>query len=111
MNEEEEGSGRLKLNWKFSQLFSMASGQDAKNCCQKVTECWGASGTIDDAGNGLILSDICLSIFSCSQSFSIERNSRNNGWSPRTCVAHSMRDFPSSPCVIRRMPIISSFNG
>jgi hypothetical protein len=21
-------------------------------------------------------------------------------------VAHSMRDFPSSPCVIRRMPII-----
>jgi hypothetical protein len=40
------------------------------------------------------------------QSFSIERDSKNNGLSPRTCVAHSMRDFPSSPCVIRRILII-----
>ena len=49
------------IDWaqkKFSQLFSMASGQDAKNSCQKVTECWGASGTIDDSGNGLILSAV-----------------------------------------------------
>ena len=42
----------------FSQLFSRSSGEDAKNSCQKVTECWGASGTIDDAGNGLILSAV-----------------------------------------------------
>jgi len=43
---------------KYSQLFSMSTGQEAKNSCQKITECWGASGTIDNAGNGLILSAV-----------------------------------------------------
>ena len=49
------------IDWaqnKFSQIFSMASGQDAKGSCQKVTECWGASGTIDNAGNGVLLSAV-----------------------------------------------------
>ena len=49
------------IDWaqnKFSQVFSMASGQDAKGSCQKVTECWGASGTIDNAGNGVLLSAV-----------------------------------------------------
>ena len=49
------------IDWaqnKFSQIFSMASGQDAKGSCQKITECWGASGTIDNAGNGVLLSAV-----------------------------------------------------
>jgi hypothetical protein len=46
------------IDWaqkKFSELFSMASGQDAKNSCQKVTECWGASASITNSGDGVML--------------------------------------------------------
>jgi hypothetical protein len=49
------------IDWaqsKFSQIFSMASGQDAKNSCQKSTECWGASASITNDGNGVLLSAV-----------------------------------------------------
>jgi hypothetical protein len=49
------------IDWaqkKFSELFSMASGQDAKNSCQKSTECWGASASITNDGNGVLLSAV-----------------------------------------------------
>jgi hypothetical protein len=49
------------IDWaqnKFSQIFSMASGQDAKGSCQKVTECWGASASITNSGDGVLLSAV-----------------------------------------------------
>jgi hypothetical protein len=49
------------IDWaqkKFSEIFSMASGQDAKNSCQKTTECWGASASITNDGNGVLLSAV-----------------------------------------------------
>jgi len=49
------------IDWaqkKFSEIFSMASGQDAKNSCQKATECWGASASITNDGNGVLLSAV-----------------------------------------------------
>jgi hypothetical protein len=49
------------IDWaqkKFSELFSMASGQDAKGSCQKETECWGASASITNSGDGILLSAV-----------------------------------------------------
>ena len=49
------------IDWaqnKFSQIFSMASGQDAKGSCQKITECWGASASITNSGDGVLLSAV-----------------------------------------------------
>jgi hypothetical protein len=49
------------IDWaqkKFSEVFSMASGQDAKNSCQKITECWGASASITNSGDGVLLSAV-----------------------------------------------------
>jgi hypothetical protein len=36
----------------------MATGQEAKNSCRKVTECWGASGTINNEGDGVLLTAV-----------------------------------------------------
>ena len=43
---------------KYSEIFSMATGQEAKNSCRKVTECWGASGSINNEGDGVLLTAV-----------------------------------------------------
>jgi len=50
--------GHKDIEWaqkKYSQLLPSATGQEAKNSCQKVDACWGASGTINNEGEGLLL--------------------------------------------------------
>ena len=43
---------------KYSEIFSMATGQEAKNGCRKVNECWSASGTISNEGDGVLLTAV-----------------------------------------------------
>ena len=49
------------IDWaqkKYAEVYTNANGQEAKNGCQKIEYCWGASGTINSLGNGVILSAI-----------------------------------------------------
>jgi hypothetical protein len=50
--------GHKDIEWaqkKYSQIFPSATGQEAKNGCQKIDFCWGASGTINNEGDGVLL--------------------------------------------------------
>lgn len=50
--------GHKDIEWaqkKYSQIYSTASGAEAKNGCQRVDSCSGASGTINESGDGVIL--------------------------------------------------------
>jgi hypothetical protein len=42
----------------YQAVFKEASGQEAKNSCQSIDFCWGASGTINQAGDGVILAAV-----------------------------------------------------
>ena len=50
--------GYKDIEWaqkKYAQVFPSATGQEAKNSCQKIDFCWGASGTINNNGDGVLL--------------------------------------------------------
>jgi len=52
------------IDWaqkKYAAVYEGANGQEAKNGCQKVEFCWGASATIDGSGNGVILAAVMTS--------------------------------------------------
>ena len=42
----------------YQAVIKEASGQEAKNSCQSIDFCWGASGTINQAGDGVILAAV-----------------------------------------------------
>jgi hypothetical protein len=49
------------IDWaqkEYSKIYPSAGGQEAKGSCQKITECWGASGTINNAGDGVLLAAV-----------------------------------------------------
>lgn len=52
------------IDWaqtRFSQIFSMSTGQEARNSCQKISECWGGSATITTEGDGVLLMAVMTS--------------------------------------------------
>lgn len=52
------------INWaqkKYAEVYENSNGQEAKNSCQKIEFCWGASGTINGSGNGVILAAVMTS--------------------------------------------------
>jgi len=46
---------------KYKSVFPEAEGQEAKNSCQKIEFCWGASGTINKSGDGVLLAAVMTS--------------------------------------------------
>jgi len=46
---------------KYKTIYPEAQGQEAKNSCQKIEFCWGASGTINKAGDGVLLAAVMTS--------------------------------------------------
>jgi len=46
---------------KYKSIYPEASGQEAKNSCQKIEFCWGASGTINKSGDGVLLAAVMTS--------------------------------------------------
>ena len=52
------------IDWaqaKYASIYSDAQGQEARNSCQKVEFCWGASGTINRTGDGVLLAAVMSS--------------------------------------------------
>jgi hypothetical protein len=52
------------IDWaqtKYAEVYANANGQEAKNGCQKIEYCWGASATINSLGDGIILSAVMTS--------------------------------------------------
>jgi hypothetical protein len=52
------------IDWaqkKYAEVYTNAYGQEAKNGCQKIEYCWGAVGTINSLGEGVILSAVMTS--------------------------------------------------
>jgi len=52
------------IDWaqkKYAEVYESANGQEAKNSCQKIEFCWGASATINRSGNGVILAAVMTS--------------------------------------------------
>jgi hypothetical protein len=52
------------IDWaqaKYKDVYSESSGQEAKNSCQSIEFCWGASGTINKAGDGVLLAAVMTS--------------------------------------------------
>ena len=52
------------IDWaqqKYKTIYPEAQGQEAKNSCQKIEFCWGASGTINKAGDGVLLAAVMTS--------------------------------------------------
>ena len=50
--------GHKDIEWaqkKYKEIYPSAGGQEAKNGCQKINFCWGASGTINNEGDGVLL--------------------------------------------------------
>lgn len=45
----------------YKSIFPDAEGQEAKNSCQKIEFCWGASGTINKSGDGVLLAAVMTS--------------------------------------------------
>lgn len=45
----------------YKSIFPEAEGQEAKNSCQKIEFCWGASGTINKSGDGVLLAAVMTS--------------------------------------------------
>jgi len=53
--------GYKDIDWaqkKYKEIYPSASGQEAKNSCQQIDFCWGASGTINNAGDGVLLAAV-----------------------------------------------------
>ena len=56
--------GYKDVEWaqkKYAQIYPSATGQEAKNSCQKIEFCWGASGTINNDGDGVLLAAVMTS--------------------------------------------------
>ena len=52
--------GYKDVDWaqkKYAEIYPSATGQEAKNSCQTIEFCWGASGTINNAGDGVLLAE------------------------------------------------------
>ncbi len=52
------------IDWaqeKYKSIFPEAGGQEAKNSCQTIEFCWGASGTINKSGDGVLLAAVMTS--------------------------------------------------
>lgn len=56
--------GHKDIDWaqkKYKEIYPSAAGQEAKNGCQQIDFCWGASGTINNAGDGVLLAAVMTS--------------------------------------------------
>jgi len=56
--------GHKDIDWaqkKYKEIYPSATGQEAKNSCQQIDFCWGASGTINNAGDGVLLAAVMTS--------------------------------------------------
>jgi len=45
----------------YKSIYPDAEGREAKNACQKIEFCWGASGTINKSGDGVLLAAVMSS--------------------------------------------------